>query len=59
MAVLCLFLLMLGHLALTDIYHGEGDLAQEWRVLQLAAVLIAAFIAMTVATLLRVLRTVR
>ena len=31
------------HLALTDIWHGEGDLGTEWAVVQISAVLIGAF----------------
>lgn len=32
------------HLALTDIYHAESDLALEWNVLRLCAVIIVTFI---------------
>lgn len=34
---------LFAHLALTDIYHAEGDLSLEWNVLRLCAVIIAAF----------------
>ena len=33
-----------GHLALTDIYHGEGDLTLEWSILQAGAFIIFVFV---------------
>lgn len=35
----------LGQLALTDIYHGEGDLTLEWNMLRIFAVIFVVFIA--------------
>lgn len=48
---------VLGHLALTDIAHGEPDVTLEWRVLQGGALVILAFILSAIATLRRALRT--
>jgi hypothetical protein len=31
LGILSIFAGIFGHLALTDIYHGEGDLTLEWR----------------------------
>lgn len=42
-----------GHLALTDIYHGEGDLTLEWRVLQVCFGIMAVFLVSAMATLVR------
>ncbi|HPT28192.1 MAG TPA: hypothetical protein PLZ95_17375 [Bryobacteraceae bacterium] len=50
--------LLFSHLALHDIYYGEADQSLEWRVLQVAAVIMVAFIAFTVSTLIRVLKSV-
>ncbi len=49
--------LLLSYLALSDIYHGEADARLEWTVLQVSAVIPVAFIAGTVFTLGRVLRS--
>jgi hypothetical protein len=35
--------ILLCHLALTDIAHGEGDLALEWRMLQVGSAAIILF----------------
>ena len=45
-----------GHLALTDIYHGEGDLTLEWRVLQAGAVIIFVFVVTSLLMLKKVLK---
>ena len=45
-----------GHLALTDIYHGEGDLTLEWSILQAGAVIIFVFVAASLLTLRKVLK---
>lgn len=52
--VLAVLALGVSHLALTDIWHGEGDLALEWRVLQLAAVVILTALVSSIVTLRRV-----
>jgi len=43
--------ILVAHLALTDIYHGEGDLTLEWRVLQVAFATIIAFHLVALATM--------
>ena len=50
--------LLISHLALTDIYHGETDVAAEWRALQVSAAVITASVASTVVTLIRILKSV-
>jgi hypothetical protein len=47
---------LVGHLALTDIYHGEGDLSQEWSALRVCAGVIVAFQVYALITLSRVVR---
>jgi hypothetical protein len=49
---------VLGHLALTDIYHAEGDLALEWNMLRVFAVIFLIFICYTLITLRKILRTI-
>ena len=49
---------VLGHLALTDIYHAEGDLSLEWNMLRVFAVIFLIFIAYTLITLRKILRTI-
>lgn len=44
------------HLTLTDIYHGETDLALEWNILRAGAVIIFAFVVSSLLTLKRVLK---
>ena len=45
-----------GQLALTDIYHGEGDLTLEWRILQAGAVIIFVFVVTSLLMLKKVLK---
>lgn len=47
---------LVGHLALTDIFHGEGDLTQEWNVLRVCFAVIVAFQVYALITLRRVVR---
>lgn len=47
---------ILGHLALTDIYHGEGDMALEWSILQAGALIIFAFIISSLLVLRKALK---
>ncbi len=47
---------VIGHLALTDIYHGEGDLTLEWSILQAGAVIIFVFVTASLLTLRKVLK---
>lgn len=49
--------LIVGHLALTDIYRGGEDLSLEWLLLRIAAVVFVAFILSTILTLKQVLKT--
>jgi hypothetical protein len=44
---------LFSHLALSDIYHGEADISLEWRIVQCSALVILAFIGMTLLTLTR------
>jgi hypothetical protein len=53
LGVLSLIAGLFTHLALTDIYHGEADASLEWKVVQLSALVILVFIAMTLCTLSR------
>lgn len=48
----------LGHLALTDIYHAEGNLSLEWSMLRVFAVIFLTFIAYTLAMLQRILKII-
>lgn len=56
LGALSLLAVLVGHLALTDIYHGEADTSQEWRFLQVSAVIILAFHVSALLTLWRVMR---
>lgn len=47
---------IISHLALTDIYHGEGDLTVEWSVLQAGAFIIFAFVVSSLLVLRRALK---
>jgi len=47
---------LLAALALQDIYHGEPDVIIEWRIVQLAALAIGAFIVSAMVVLGRALR---
>jgi hypothetical protein len=47
------------HLALTDISHMEPDLTLEWSVLQVCALVIAAFTVMAMITLRRVYKSIQ
>jgi hypothetical protein len=44
------------HLALTDIYHGEADVALEWNTVRVCALVVLSFICMALLTLGRTLR---
>jgi hypothetical protein len=48
--------ILISHLALTDIAHGEPDLTQEWKALQISFLAIIAFHASAIFTLVRILR---
>jgi len=51
--VLSTLAMVASFLALTDIAHGEVDLALEWRVLRICALIIVAFHVMAMTALLR------
>jgi len=57
LGILSLFAGLMGHLALTDIYHAEADLSLEWNVLRICALIILAFTVTTLITLRRLLKT--
>ena len=56
LGVLSLCAGVMGHLALTDIYHGNGNLSLEWNVLRACAVVLVVFIGSTLFTLRQVLK---
>jgi hypothetical protein len=43
LGILSVIAILMCHLALTDIWHGEGDLTLEWRVLQIGFLIIILF----------------
>jgi len=47
------------HLALTDIYHGEADVTLEWNIVRVSALVLTAFIGMTLFTLGRALKVLK
>jgi len=51
LAVICLFALLLSHLALIDIAHGEPDVSSEWLIVQITAGLLVVFIVMVLGLL--------
>ncbi len=55
MGLASLLLMLVCHLALTDIWHGEGDLSMEWRFLQVAFLFIGLFHLLALTTLARLL----
>lgn len=56
LGVISILAVLVSHLALTDIYHGEADTSQEWRFLRVSAVIILAFHVSALVTLWRLLR---
>jgi adenylosuccinate lyase len=56
MGIFTLLAVFVSHLALTDIYRGEGDLGLEWNILRVCFAAVVAFQVFTLATLLRVVR---
>ena len=47
---------ILGHLALTDIYHGGKDLTMEWNALRVGAVIIFVFVVTSLLVLRKALK---
>jgi len=56
LAYISLAALILSHLALTDIAHGEPDTCAEWTILRVTAVLLFIFISLTLVTTRRCAR---
>lgn len=56
LGILSLVAGVLGHLALTDIYHGDGNLSLEWNVLRVCAVVLAVFTVYALVTLRQILK---
>ena len=57
LGLLALLAVMISHLALTDIYHGEEDVSLEWNVLRLCFGVIVLFQIVALITLTKVLRS--
>ena len=56
LSVLALLAVLASHLALTDIYHTEGDVRLEWNVLRVCFGVIVASQIATLITLTKVLQ---
>lgn len=56
LGLLSLLAVGVGHLALTDIAHGEPDVSREWTVVRLCFAVIVLFQVAALLTLRRVLR---
>lgn len=59
LGIFSLFAVLTGHLALTDIYHAEGDLSLEWSVLRVCVGVMVAFQVAALVTLRKVVRAGR
>ncbi len=57
LSVISIVALILSHLALTDINHGEQNLTLEWTILQVSATIFLVFIVSTILTLIKVLKS--
>jgi len=49
---------LLGHLALTDIYHGETEVSLEWNILRVSALVFAFFVTFALITFRKILKTI-
>ncbi len=47
---------LVGHLALTDIYHGEVDVSLEWNILRICALILFVFIGSSLITLRKAIK---
>jgi hypothetical protein len=56
LGVLSLLAVLITHLSLTDIYHGEADVTLEWNAVRICALVLLVFIGMALFTLRRALR---
>jgi len=59
LGVLSLIAGFFAHLALTDIYHGEPDTSLEWKIVQVAALILLLFIGSSLFTLGRILKLLK
>lgn len=59
LCVLALIAVVVNLLALTDIYHGEADVSQEWNALRVGFPVILVSLVMSLVTLTRMLRNER
>ncbi len=59
LGIVSLISVFVAHLALTDIYHGEGDLGLEWSVLRGCFAVIVVFQLFTLLTLRRIISSNR
>jgi hypothetical protein len=58
LGILSLIMGLLGHLALTDIYHGEADAALEWSILRVGALVLVVFVAYALILFGRILKKI-
>ena len=58
LGILSLFMRLLGHLALTDIYHGETEVSLEWNILRVSALVFAFFVTFALTTFRKILETI-
>ena len=56
LGVLALLAVLTGHLALTDIFHAEGDVSLEWNVLRVCFGVICVSQVTALVTITRLLR---
>ena len=56
LGILSILSAIFGHLALTDIYHGEGDLTLGWSILQAGAFIIFVFVVSSLLVLRKALK---
>jgi hypothetical protein len=59
LGALSIFALIVCHLALTDIRHGEPDLSLEWKLVQISFAVIIIFIIGALITCIKALKTVK
>lgn len=56
LGILALVAGFIAQLALTDIYHGEADTSLEWKIVQIASLIIFLFICSSLVTFGRTLK---
>ncbi len=59
LGIISLVAVLVSHLALTDIYHGEDDLSLEWNVLRICFAVIVIFQVFAMATFMRMIKKER